>query len=968
MASRMWLMILAAASSIARAQPVLITGSTVINPGATTIVDDATGRAIRLETADIDVEGGQLEINGEHRIASLTVGIEPGGWGSTVTHGVRFIEDRSDGTKVYGMRLTVDRSVRIGPNAMIAAGARGFGIGEGPGAAPPSTCGLTDAGAGHGHRGRSTACGRPGGMEYGSLEAPREFGSGGGLPDQWGGLSGGGGCIELCCGGTVTVDGSIDASGGGACGGSSGGSVRLVCDRLEGAGVITADGGRDEIRVWDDGAGGAGGRIAVEYNTSTFSGRLSTKGGSNGLLDSHAAPGTVLIKAAGHRPTLRIENPSAQNQWVDISCALPPDVDLSFGGVEARLSTPVAILGDLLMDYNTSVTAAEGIHSVSLSVGGDLTVPQASSIRANGCGFEPGQGPSPGDEFVCGPDGRSRIGAGHGGNGSENWCTGTCSAAYGSYAQPETLGSGGLISSGGGAIRLIVGGSLCLAGDISADGQWQFGEDDAGSAGGSIWITAAKIAGAPDSTISADGGAGGAGGRIAVEYEENLYAGRISADAGYTNFGQSSGAGTVFLKPGDRRGTLIVGEGSGRTDLLLSDSPYDVDLLVGYAHVGVPAGARILGDVRVVGTVTPAQESEVLWLTVDGNLSIEYGRLRADALGYAWNQGPGAGRKGDCGESFTGASHGGSGGTDPCQEHPAPAYGSVTKPTMPGSGGYMPSEHPWVFLQGRGGGVIDLTVGGTLSIAGSISADAGSLTDYWLAHSGSAGGSIVIRAARMTSAGPGSQIRAVGAGLPMNTGNTSGGGAGGRIAIFSCENLFPYSQIRVDGGWAAVHGSAGTIFYGTSSIEIDRQPESVSARSGFTTAFSVDATSNQAGGILAYQWRRLDESGEYFTLTDGGGIEGSQTPTLTLRPVRCSDAGVYDCFISDACGGFPSASATLKVQPGADYDGSGQVDLEDLAAFLGDFRTGADRADVDGTGFVDTDDFTAFVISFQSGC
>ena len=70
--SRAWLAapvcIFAAAAA---AQPVLIQSPAVLNPGETTIVDQSTGTAVPLATAEITVRGTTLTVNGRHRIRSL---------------------------------------------------------------------------------------------------------------------------------------------------------------------------------------------------------------------------------------------------------------------------------------------------------------------------------------------------------------------------------------------------------------------------------------------------------------------------------------------------------------------------------------------------------------------------------------------------------------------------------------------------------------------------------------------------------------------------------------------------------------------------------------------------------------------------------------------------------------------------------------------------------------------------------
>ena len=79
--------------------------------------------------------------------------------------------------------------------------------------------------------------------------------------------------------GTINVDAEIGedmgTNAGYECGGGgSGGSVYITADTLSGSGTITADGGRggnNTVTTTQSGGGsGAGGRIALHYDTSTF--------------------------------------------------------------------------------------------------------------------------------------------------------------------------------------------------------------------------------------------------------------------------------------------------------------------------------------------------------------------------------------------------------------------------------------------------------------------------------------------------------------------------------------------------------------------------------------------------------------------------------------------------------------------------------------------------------------------------
>ncbi|MCC6425530.1 MAG: hypothetical protein IT435_01785 [Phycisphaerales bacterium] len=131
--------------------------------------------------------------------------------------------------------------------------------------------GSADCGAG-----RDAGNGIAGGDCYGSVTEPMELGSGGGDDVNVGGGNGGagGGALNLTVGGVLTVDGLLSADGqinlAGEAGGGSGGSLLIDCETLAGSGTITARGGN----VTSGGSGG-GGRIAITYGTSTFTGAFN---------------------------------------------------------------------------------------------------------------------------------------------------------------------------------------------------------------------------------------------------------------------------------------------------------------------------------------------------------------------------------------------------------------------------------------------------------------------------------------------------------------------------------------------------------------------------------------------------------------------------------------------------------------------------------------------------------------------
>ena len=119
------------------------------------------------------------------------------------------------------------------------------------------------------------------------------------------------------------------------------------------------------------------------------------------------------------------------------------------------------------------------------------------------------------DQGAGGCDGNNAGGGGHGGGWVDRH---TASATYDSPWEPTALGSSGGAANGswsatggngGGAIRLIVSGSLTLDGTITANGlagAGGWGNRSGGGAGGSIWVTADTLAGS--GCFQADGAAG----------------------------------------------------------------------------------------------------------------------------------------------------------------------------------------------------------------------------------------------------------------------------------------------------------------------------------------------------------------------------------------------------------------------------------------------------------------------------
>src|SRR5690606_6142116 len=112
------------------------------------------------------------------------------------------------------------------------------------------------------------------------------------------------------------------------------------------------------------------------------------------------------------------------------------------------------------------------IRGMALNIAGDVVLDSGTAINLNGLGFGPDEGPGAGEV------GNSAGGGGYGGQGGSSRNSATGGQAYGSVQKPVTFGSGGGSDldagapgrPGGGTVRLIVGGTLTLNGNITANG------------------------------------------------------------------------------------------------------------------------------------------------------------------------------------------------------------------------------------------------------------------------------------------------------------------------------------------------------------------------------------------------------------------------------------------------------------------------------------------------------------------
>lgn len=492
-----------------------------------------------------------------------------------------------------GSRITADAQ---GYRSASANYEVGKGLGGGAGGD-----GTGGGGAGYGGVG-GTGAGGAGGMAYGSSVEPVELGSGGGRGDNGTGTGHGGGAIHLMVDSSLTVDGIISANGGHGSfddvGGGSGGSIWITTDSLTGNGAFQVVGGNGTTYA---GAGG-GGRIAVYYRQSSFTGFTnctavsgSTRSGQVGTLgffDTSLGAGQYSLFV----PSMRFDYPRDSAVTFDrVSAGLAGAVSTAIVEVgessafEAnRVSfekgaqwvvggaSTVTVFDTLqTADSNTAIWcqgkntsalvnsnwAGIGVtlYVSNLVVGADTRLTaDAQGYRSASANYEGGKGPGGG----AAGGGSGGGGGGHGevgGAGAE----GAGGVRYDSAILPLELGSGGGrgdegagTGHGGGAIQLYVSGALTLDGTITANGGHGSMNDVGGGSGGSILAVVRDLSGA--GYFAANGGDGttyagaGAGGRVAIYHEMG---GLTDCAASTANSGANrmGGTGTVgFFRVHDR--------------------------------------------------------------------------------------------------------------------------------------------------------------------------------------------------------------------------------------------------------------------------------------------------------------------------------------------------------------------------------------------------------------------------------
>ena len=515
---------------------------------------------VSLDNANLRISNAVVTIEGAHTFRNVELlGT------STITHAEATVSNEPS------FHLTL-WSVSMTSNASINVTGRGYVGGQQPG--NPSNQGrttnntfgsTTQAGGSHGGLGGTYLGSMPGPI-YGNPQQPTDLGSGGGSRgDTFHPGGDGGGRVRISAV-NVAADGAVRADGntgsGWQSGGGSGGSIFLVTRSLSGLGLITANGGGNEV-------GGGGGRIGIHHiDMSTKDASLIRAIGFDGS-QGDGGNGTVFFKGPEDiGGTLVIDGQGVVSPFN----GLPIPVGVIYDNIILRnnarviVDDPIVVRNALeiqsgaVLTHSTAQT--NGLHITANRVVVDATSAIDVTGRGYRGGFLDGNNQNPGETLGGQVGASTQVGGSHGGLGGDFSGLGN-NLVYGSPYDPIHLGAGGGSrgdafvpgANGGGRITVVASNSVNVLGAIRADGGAAGGWQAGGGAGGSIKIRTSLLQGT--GSVTANGGGnevGGGGGRILVEYDllglgSNDFNGvRNVTAAGFKGSNRHGSSGSVLMR------------------------------------------------------------------------------------------------------------------------------------------------------------------------------------------------------------------------------------------------------------------------------------------------------------------------------------------------------------------------------------------------------------------------------------
>jgi len=292
----------------------------------------------------------------------------------------------------------------------------------------------------------------------------------------------------------------------------------------------------------------------------------------------------------------------------------------------------VTSAGSIVLQGNTSTGDIAEIHFINLTIDSSGSISASGKGCVSSSGSSSGYGPntstnicsqSPGYGTPAGTD-YAGGGGGYGGSGGKSSHNEAGGQTYGSSTSPTLFGTSGGYAVpgygtpgiGGGVVRIDASGTFTNNGSVAANGTDGSRRAGAGS-GGSVYITAATIAGSGDFQASGGSagtdswhGGGAGGGRIAITYASSSF----SFDS--TDFDVDGGTATASAVDGDK-GTVYVKDTTNNNVNIYHGFTYDD---TDYSVATWTADSSSTNQYCASGTTTPSITASGA-ITIGGTLN-----------------------------------------------------------------------------------------------------------------------------------------------------------------------------------------------------------------------------------------------------------------------------------------------------------------------------------------------------------
>ncbi|MCC6322231.1 MAG: delta-60 repeat domain-containing protein [Phycisphaerales bacterium] len=201
-------------------------------------------------------------------------------------------------------------------------------------------------------------------------------------------------------------------------------------------------------------------------------------------------------------------------------------------------------------------------------------------------------------------------------------------------------------------------------------------------------------------------------------------------------------------------------------------------------------------------------------------------------------------------------------------------------------------------------------------------------------------------------------------------------------AVVRALAVLPNGDLAVGGDFQNAGGNPAArfaIWSGSgSNVAITTEPTSQEVEVTASAQFTLAAT---GGGSITYQWQQQDllSFPEFIDINDGPVLDSFGIPFCTAsgataNQLTLSDftgvAQVFRCVVSNGCSSAISLEVTLSFAPEcpADFNGSGEVSVQDIFDFLEAYFGSNPDADVNDSGDITVQDIFDYLALYFTGC